>query len=97
MKQLAAHAKEPIPSLTSSRSDLSDSINTAFQQMLAKRPADRYRSMDDATAALQQALYGGGAKLSERKDAFSGELYVIAGLAALVGVIAGAMLFSVLY
>jgi len=93
MKQLAAHSKDPIPSLRDTRDDVSAALDEVFQTMLAKNPEDRFASMDDAIAALQQALYGGGSKVADRKQAFPWELVVFVALA---GVIVGALFFGVM-
>jgi serine/threonine protein kinase len=56
MKRLVAHRDEPIPSLASERGDLPCGIADVFERMVAKRPQDRWQSMNDVSAALLATL-----------------------------------------
>ncbi|QDU33246.1 Serine/threonine-protein kinase PrkC [Poriferisphaera corsica] len=55
ISKLLAHQKSPVPSLKSIRNDVSDPLNDVFQKMIAKKPADRYHSMDQVMTAIQES------------------------------------------
>jgi serine/threonine protein kinase len=52
MKALA-HAQSPIPSLRAGRPDVDASLEAVYQQMVAKKAADRFQSMTEVIAALE--------------------------------------------
>jgi serine/threonine protein kinase len=56
VEKLMAHRNEPIPSLRAKRPDVPESLDLAFQVFLAKRPAERYQSMSEVIAALDDCL-----------------------------------------
>jgi len=87
-KKIAAHARGPIPSLRAIREDVTERMDLVFQRMLAKLPDERYQSMDDVAAALQQALYGGGESVTEGRKRFPWEL-LVGGI--MLGVIVGGL------
>ena len=51
-ERLLAHQSNPIPSLTSVREDVPPALEAIYQRMVAKQPDDRYRTMNDLVAAL---------------------------------------------
>jgi len=48
-----AHRERPTPLLREIRDDVSAELEIAFSRMLAKRPDERFQSMDDVIASLQ--------------------------------------------
>ncbi len=53
MKKLLAHRESPIPSLRDANKNVSAELDSVFQTMLAKRPDDRFSSMEDVITALR--------------------------------------------
>jgi serine/threonine protein kinase len=56
VEKLMAHRDEPIPSLRARRPEVPESLDLVFQVFLAKRPAERYQSMAEVIAALDDCL-----------------------------------------
>jgi serine/threonine protein kinase len=67
MAVMYAHVTAPPPALTQRRADLPPSVDQVFARVLAKSPADRYRSCGELAADLRRAL-----GLAARDDAFPG-------------------------
>jgi len=53
MARLLAHREHPIPSLRDDRPDIPDAVQHAFEKMVAKQANDRYQSMTEVIAALE--------------------------------------------
>ena len=53
MARLLAHREHPIPSLRDDRPDIPDAVQHAFEKMVAKQADDRYQSMAEVIAALE--------------------------------------------
>jgi serine/threonine protein kinase len=56
--QLTAHQGSPIPFLRMARPDVPEWLDRVFEKMLAKRPEDRWQSMDEVIAALDADATG---------------------------------------
>lgn len=54
MKRLLAHREKPIPSLQPVRSDVPDELDSIYQRMIAKDPADRFQSMSELIEAIDK-------------------------------------------
>ncbi len=58
MARLMAHANHPIPSLKGARPDVSDSLDSLFRRMIAKKPEDRFQSMTEVLTAIANCQPG---------------------------------------
>lgn len=56
MARLLAHRDNPIPSLRQARSDVPAALDAVFRKMVAKKPDDRYPSLNAAILDLQRCL-----------------------------------------
>ncbi|HWB00144.1 MAG TPA: SUMF1/EgtB/PvdO family nonheme iron enzyme [Pirellulales bacterium] len=66
VQTLLAHRDSPIPKLADKRTDIPAALDAVFAKMVAKRPEDRYQSMNDVIAALEQAVVLTGVAASDR-------------------------------
>ncbi|MGC3971573.1 MAG: serine/threonine-protein kinase [Pirellulales bacterium] len=57
--RLMAHRDAPLPSLVKTRDDAPWALEQVLHKMIAKRPQDRYQSMDDVIGALEPLGSGG--------------------------------------
>ena len=53
MKKLLAHRDQPIPSLRASRPEVTEQVEAVFRKMIAKTVHDRYQTMTEVIAALE--------------------------------------------
>ncbi|MBA4020508.1 MAG: hypothetical protein C0483_25385 [Pirellula sp.] len=53
ISRLMKHRDAPLPSLVKERDDVAWPLEQVFHKMIAKRPQDRYQSMDEVLAALE--------------------------------------------
>ncbi len=56
---LVAHSQQPIPSLQNFREDVPERLDAVYQRMLAKDPGDRYQTLDELTADLEEFIFKG--------------------------------------
>ncbi|MEQ8785788.1 MAG: Hsp70 family protein [Pirellulaceae bacterium] len=56
MKKLLAHREKPIPKVSAIRPDVPDDLEQVFATMVAKRSADRYATMGEVVAALDDVF-----------------------------------------
>jgi eukaryotic-like serine/threonine-protein kinase len=69
--KILAHREQPIPSLRDRRSDVSETLDQAFQQMLAKRAENRQHSMAQVISELE-ACRDSGEELHDTASISSG-------------------------
>jgi serine/threonine protein kinase len=55
MQRILAHREAPVPSLKQRNSELPDAVAAIVERMIAKRPEDRYATMNEVAEALRQA------------------------------------------
>lgn len=53
VEKILAHRELPVPRLHAARPDISPALDNILARMLAKKPADRYQTMNDAIADLE--------------------------------------------
>ncbi|HWA97848.1 MAG TPA: family 16 glycoside hydrolase, partial [Pirellulales bacterium] len=58
MEKLLAHREQPIPSLKALQPGVPEALDGVFQKMVAKKIDERYQTMTDALAALEQCAAG---------------------------------------
>ncbi len=63
MKKLLAHREHPIPSLRTSRPEVSEQLDDVFKKLVAKKAGDRYQSMTQAIAELERCHSGPAASV----------------------------------
>lgn len=56
LKKILAHRDAPIPPLRDYREDVTPELDIIYQKMVAKKPEDRYQTMDDLIRDLRTAV-----------------------------------------
>lgn len=59
---VVAHREEPIPSIRDINPNVSPALDAVCRRMMAKKPADRYQSVEEAVEELEAALTGKSTK-----------------------------------
>jgi serine/threonine protein kinase len=62
VNKILAHRNHPIPSLTTARKGVSSELDAVFHRMVAKKPDDRYSSLDDLMVDLEMFLEKGSVR-----------------------------------
>jgi serine/threonine-protein kinase len=64
------HVRDPVPSVRNRRPDVPEQVDAVVAKAMAKRPEDRFASMEAMTAALESSLAasGGGARIREQDE-----------------------------
>jgi len=70
--RLMAHRDAPLPSLVKTRDDVPWPLEQAFHKLIAKRPQDRFQSMDEVVAALEPFAGGGSSSSGSHSGSGSG-------------------------
>lgn len=72
MARMMAHQQAPIPSLSEQRADVPAAVEAVFQKMVSKKPEERYQTMTEVIADLEQCQAGNidaaGLSVSVQKD-----------------------------
>jgi serine/threonine protein kinase len=68
MEKLLAHREKPIPSLRNAQPDISEQVQAVFTKMVAKKIEDRYQTMTEVIAALEQCSSGQSTFLSTQQS-----------------------------
>lgn len=55
MEKLIGHREQPVPSLHDVAQDVPAGLEQAYRRMVAKKPDDRFQTMEDVISALEQA------------------------------------------
>ncbi len=56
IERILAHREQPIPSLRAIRRDVPEAVDAVFCKMVAKQAGERYATMNEAIAGLEQSL-----------------------------------------
>lgn len=86
-EKIMAHRKAPIPVLSRVKPGIPPELDKVFQKMLAKRPEDRYKNMNEVIEAIQ----GVQKSISGRAISIPAWVWIVVG--AGIGVIATAAIF----
>lgn len=86
-EKIMAHRKAPIPVLSRVKPGIPPELDKVFQKMLAKRPEDRYKNMNEVIEAIQ----GVQKSISGRAISIPAWVWIFVG--AGIGVIATAAIF----
>ena len=58
IEKILAHREKPIPSLKEVQADIPEQVEAVFKKMVAKKVEDRYQTMSELVAALEQCRSG---------------------------------------
>lgn len=71
---LVAHSQQPIPSLRSFREDVPERLDAVYQRMLAKAPDDRYQTLDELIADLEEFIFKGASRAASAAPQLSEDI-----------------------
>ncbi len=78
LKKLMAHQTRPAPTLHATRSDVPEALETTYQAMMAKRPADRPQSMAvvvDLLEACRRSSAGGEEQARSELSSYAARVF----------------------
>jgi len=71
---LVAHSQQPIPSLQNFREDVPERLDAVYQRMLAKKPEDRYQTLDELIADLEEFIFKGPSRAASAAPQLSEDI-----------------------
>lgn len=92
VQKLLAHKNKPVPTLRSQRADVPEWLDLVYQRMLTKDPSQRYQTMSEVIAAIEQGQRSEGSLQWSTVATFAGYLGFFL-LCVALGLVAAAVYF----